>query len=328
MALSACCRAEHLPPAAMVSINGSCAHQPLLCQAPTHEGGNGNRGMFQEDDKEWRNIDMPADADSYHSDRSGHGLTQDRLNSLVAFASAPMIERCCLFSIAVNTCSADLEQFRSAFKEVDRDGDGVISRRDLSASIDRAAIFFLPMEEDLLFRAVDMNNDGVVDFTEFVAGCLHASLAPLDHWLADQAFVALDRDHDGYLTTGDLKASFSSPPPGLPPVRKFGIEEWRRVVLQDADVNARMATPAQGAKLPPRQPTPSMDIFAVLFGGCQTVDEDHQYDFSVDGSTRAPAPPPQAVATKISSRPRKAPGLQHYHVQTGLSSPTYVPRAM
>eukprot|EP00929_Paragymnodinium_shiwhaense_P069677 TRINITY_DN35144_c0_g1_i1.p1 TRINITY_DN35144_c0_g1~~TRINITY_DN35144_c0_g1_i1.p1 ORF type:complete len:414 (+),score=106.99 TRINITY_DN35144_c0_g1_i1:124-1365(+) len=160
-------------------------------------------------------------------------LTADRLQSLAGFVESPLLERQCLLAVARGTRDDDLEQFRRAFADMDEDGDGVISLRDMQMSLARLQSWSSEkIDVERLFRAADLDGNGTVDFSEFSAACLHTSLAPLDSWLAEQAFHSLDVDGDGLLHRQDLVATFQEVPAGLPHHRKFAIGEWNKHVLQ------------------------------------------------------------------------------------------------
>eukprot|EP00929_Paragymnodinium_shiwhaense_P069596 TRINITY_DN3509_c0_g1_i2.p1 TRINITY_DN3509_c0_g1~~TRINITY_DN3509_c0_g1_i2.p1 ORF type:complete len:206 (+),score=41.02 TRINITY_DN3509_c0_g1_i2:475-1092(+) len=79
----------------------------------------------------------------------------------------------------------------------------------------------------MLFAAADVDNAGYLDFNKFVAACLYERLAPLDNWLAEQTFAALDRDNDGWLSGQEVARAFGGfVPSGLPSFRSFSLQEW------------------------------------------------------------------------------------------------------
>eukprot|EP00929_Paragymnodinium_shiwhaense_P122109 TRINITY_DN9467_c0_g1_i2.p1 TRINITY_DN9467_c0_g1~~TRINITY_DN9467_c0_g1_i2.p1 ORF type:complete len:290 (-),score=44.96 TRINITY_DN9467_c0_g1_i2:493-1362(-) len=152
------------------------------------------------------------------------------LDSFVQFAIAPAVARRCVYAVVCNTMPNDLEEFRSAFSYADRDADGLVSRTDLSAALSWAQAINL-VDPDLLFAAADVNSSGLLDFRKFSAACLYSRLAPLDEWLAQQAFVSLDHDVDGRLTPHDVMAAFGFLPVGLPQHGDFGVQQWTSCVL-------------------------------------------------------------------------------------------------
>lgn len=194
------------------------------------------------------------------------GLTQEIMKSLSSYATAPAIERHCLFAIALRTAPQDLEKYRAAFIEIDRDRDGILCRSDVARAMSRVrrwCNYFV--DPDSFLSAADLNGSGVLTFLEFVAACLHASLAPLDEWLAEQAFESLDRDNDGFLRSSQVLEVLGYVPPGLP--RAFNIEEWKNCVLRCREATCKGASPAPQKAINSVPQTAS--FFEVLFGsGC------------------------------------------------------------
>eukprot|EP00929_Paragymnodinium_shiwhaense_P066314 TRINITY_DN3323_c0_g2_i1.p1 TRINITY_DN3323_c0_g2~~TRINITY_DN3323_c0_g2_i1.p1 ORF type:complete len:312 (+),score=71.06 TRINITY_DN3323_c0_g2_i1:74-1009(+) len=149
------------------------------------------------------------------------------LKSFAQFAAAPVVAARCVYAVAMNTKMADLEEFRAAFEHCDRDGDGFVSRGDLHSALHSAAAAATDIVDPYaLFSAADVDNRGFLDFRKFAAACLYERLAPLDDWLARQAFVALDTDADGWLSARDVFTVFGFVPTGLPSFRIFDLGEW------------------------------------------------------------------------------------------------------
>eukprot|EP00929_Paragymnodinium_shiwhaense_P066310 TRINITY_DN3323_c0_g1_i3.p2 TRINITY_DN3323_c0_g1~~TRINITY_DN3323_c0_g1_i3.p2 ORF type:complete len:319 (+),score=87.60 TRINITY_DN3323_c0_g1_i3:99-959(+) len=153
------------------------------------------------------------------------GAFQAVLRSFELFATAPVIATRCVYAVAVNTTMADLEEFKAAFEHCDRDGDGMVSRGDLYSALYSAQAMNI-VDPYALFAAADVDNGGYLDFRKFAAVCLYERLAPLDDWLAKQAFVSLDSDADGWLSAQDVFKMFGFVPAGLPAFRQFNLQEW------------------------------------------------------------------------------------------------------
>lgn len=162
------------------------------------------------------------------------GLTQSMMQILSSYAKVAPWERRCVFAVVARTDPAELHQFRSAFRELDVDDDGTISRDDLAASVKKVRVQSFTSEDvDKLFDAADLTRTGFISFIEFSAACLHGRLCPLDRWLAGQAFEAIDVDQDGMLTARDVKSMFGDIPERLPLDRPVGVEEWTCCILAE-----------------------------------------------------------------------------------------------
>lgn len=201
-------------------------------------------------------------------------LTQDMMESLLAYSHAPSMERRCLFVVAVRTDPRDLREFRDAFRQIDRNDDGRVSRMDLADALRLAGNRFgVYVDADDLFLAADMDHAGVLNFTKFVACCLHKRLAPLDAWLAQQAFESLDRDNAGVLRAQQVRPLFGELPEGLPRSRAFTLEEWTSCVLGNGVVvETTGRTPVSCGR------GNGVLGFFGLFSGCQTKKDDSVID--------------------------------------------------
>eukprot|EP00929_Paragymnodinium_shiwhaense_P095596 TRINITY_DN56813_c0_g1_i1.p1 TRINITY_DN56813_c0_g1~~TRINITY_DN56813_c0_g1_i1.p1 ORF type:complete len:272 (-),score=46.03 TRINITY_DN56813_c0_g1_i1:338-1153(-) len=160
----------------------------------------------------------------------GSGAFREVLHSLTQFALAPLITQRCVYSIAVRTKTEDLQDFHSAFDYADRDRDGVVSRRDLGLALSWSQALG-QVDPNRLFASADVDNRGSLDFRKFAAACLYTQLGPLDQWLAEHTFTALDVDEDGRLSEADVMSTIGFLPVGLPKHRRFSREEWVVCIL-------------------------------------------------------------------------------------------------
>lgn len=228
-------------------------------------------------------------------------LLQERLQSWLSYVAAPAIERRCIFAVVARTNPVDLEEFRGAFDDADADADGRISRRDLGKTLEvlracRDLRPFVPrLDADALFEAADLDSNGILDFHEFAAACLHGRLQPLDRWLADQAFEALDFKRDGKLHSLDVLRVLGGVPKGLPSRRSFGVEEWRRCLLgagSEENVSPRRAACVIEKGPPHRLKACSMLDFGFFEGCCSKTSKDGLCSSVEEGDVQVLAPPP------------------------------------
>ena len=98
-----------------------------------------------------------------------------------------------------------------AFKMMDRDGDGKITKEELEALLCRVGGACPPTPEELaiMLTEVDRDGDGCISLEEF--GAVSSAFGPpaCDSELRD-AFNFFDADHDGCITAEELHAVFSS----------------------------------------------------------------------------------------------------------------------
>jgi calmodulin len=63
----------------------------------------------------------------------------------------------------------ELDELREAFDYNDRDGDGKIQLDEFSAMLDELEADMSENDIEIGFKDIDTNDDGLVDFEEFVA---------------------------------------------------------------------------------------------------------------------------------------------------------------
>lgn len=71
--------------------------------------------------------------------------------------------------MAVTLSEDELAEFREIFNLVDRDGGGTITKEELGELMDTLGIDATPEEIDLMINEIDQDNNGEIDFSEFVA---------------------------------------------------------------------------------------------------------------------------------------------------------------
>jgi Ca2+-binding EF-hand superfamily protein len=63
----------------------------------------------------------------------------------------------------------ELDELREAFDYNDRDSDGRIQLDEFAAMLDELEADMSPNDVEIGFKDIDTNDDGLIDFTEFVA---------------------------------------------------------------------------------------------------------------------------------------------------------------
>jgi calmodulin len=63
----------------------------------------------------------------------------------------------------------ELDELREAFDYNDRDGDGRIQVDEFSAMLDELEAGMTDSDIEIGFKDIDTNDDGLIDFQEFVA---------------------------------------------------------------------------------------------------------------------------------------------------------------
>ncbi|CAJ0609261.1 unnamed protein product [Cylicocyclus nassatus] len=96
------------------------------------------------------------------------------------------------------------EDLKGIFREFDLNGDGFIQRDELRSVMQKMGQSPTEEELDAMFNAADQDQDGNIDFKEFLQ-IAHAN--PLSLSLKN-VFEELDVDGDGYITRSELRTAF------------------------------------------------------------------------------------------------------------------------
>ncbi|KAM7486935.1 hypothetical protein LguiA_002944 [Lonicera macranthoides] len=104
----------------------------------------------------------------------------------------------------------DADELRRVFQMFDQNGDGRITKKELTDSLSNMGIFIPDEELNQMIEKIDVNNDGCVDIDEF--GELYQSI--MDGRDEDEdmreAFNVFDQNGDGFITVDELKSVLGS----------------------------------------------------------------------------------------------------------------------
>eukprot|EP00092_Neocalanus_flemingeri_P000651 GFUD01000693.1.p1 GENE.GFUD01000693.1~~GFUD01000693.1.p1 ORF type:complete len:3364 (-),score=1087.83 GFUD01000693.1:1093-10800(-) len=139
----------------------------------------------------------------------------------------------------------NIQEVISAFKRFDDNCDGALSQQELVAGIGSLGLNLSSAEVKAIFTIADVNQDGEVNYTEFVSALYPIAadgISKLRNALKDigcvrQAFKKFDADGDGEISIQELKAGASS-------VGKFSDGELSAVfAIGDIDNDGKMSFP-------------------------------------------------------------------------------------
>ena len=98
----------------------------------------------------------------------------------------------------------DVRSLRQVFQTIDKDGDGKLSREELLEEYSKTSAD--PSEDvDRIMKAVDTDNNGFIDYSEFIKATLDRRQL-LSAANLQRAFKAFDRDESGSISAQELKA--------------------------------------------------------------------------------------------------------------------------
>jgi len=122
--------------------------------------------------------------------------------NLEAYAGACELKKIALTIVAHKSNSNEILMLLNAFKEIDKDHDGEISKQDF---IELMSGFDYTREEiDSMFSKLDVYAEGVIQYTEFIAASLEA-VGKVEETRLREAFDRLDVDNSGFITKDNLR---------------------------------------------------------------------------------------------------------------------------
>ncbi|XP_077555577.1 uncharacterized protein LOC144169973 [Haemaphysalis longicornis] len=98
-----------------------------------------------------------------------------------------------------------IDEFKQAFALFDKDGDGVITTKELGTVM--RALGQNPTEAELkdMIAEVDIDNNGTIDFPEFLAMMTKKVRTTDTEEEIREAFKVFDRDGNGFITAAELR---------------------------------------------------------------------------------------------------------------------------
>ncbi|XP_043722179.1 calmodulin-like protein 3 [Telopea speciosissima] len=104
----------------------------------------------------------------------------------------------------------DPGELKRVFQMFDRNGDGRITKKELSDSLQNLGIFIPDDDLVQMIEKIDVNGDGCVDIDEF--GGLYQTIMDERDEEEDmrEAFNVFDKNGDGFITVEELRSVLSS----------------------------------------------------------------------------------------------------------------------
>jgi len=109
-----------------------------------------------------------------------------------------------LIYLAAKLPEKSLEDLRKLFIKVDQNGDGKITIDEFQKSLSSFGHSFTQIEMKHLIDKLDTNNNGYIDYTEFLAGCMKSKIYLSEENLR-RAFQYFDKDQSGFITKDELR---------------------------------------------------------------------------------------------------------------------------
>lgn len=137
-------------------------------------------------------------------------IPDDVPNSIHEFINAVNLKKTTITFLASRIPEESIEKLRDAFIKIDVNADGVLTRDELQVGVGQVPDCDIKEEDwDLVIDMMDTNQNGKVDYTEFIAGCMQ-SYVYLAETNLREAFTYFDEDGDGKITIDELRNCLTS----------------------------------------------------------------------------------------------------------------------
>lgn len=162
-------------------------------------------------------------------------LEKSFVQNLRAFKAQNQFKKAALLAIAHSFNKEEhIKKMRDTFHQLDENGDGILSQKELKEGIAKAFDHLnLPVPDDLndILECLDSDGSGVIDYTEFLAAALDKSKTNTEDNLW-AAFRMFDRNGDGKITQEELREVLNSDSVG----EGFGIDQINEI-MQSVDTD-------------------------------------------------------------------------------------------
>jgi len=119
-------------------------------------------------------------------------------------AKSKLKQATCTYIASQLVSKKEKETIDKLFRSMDTDSDGKLRKEEVKVGY--KAIFGKELSEDdveYLYSHVDMNGDGIIEYSEFVVAAVNEDILLRDENL-HKAFQMFDKDKDGFISRGDL----------------------------------------------------------------------------------------------------------------------------
>ena len=126
------------------------------------------------------------------------------------YMNSLQLKRTTLSFIASRIPEDQITALRQAFSKMDTNGDGQLTLDELKSGV--STIPEIMLSEDELIEAmnvIDANQNGLIDYTEFIAACLQSYNYLKENHLRS-AFTYFDKDDSGTISPDELRICLQS----------------------------------------------------------------------------------------------------------------------
>ena len=124
-----------------------------------------------------------------------NSIASEAFDNMKKFIEAANFKKATLIYLASKLPEKDLEELRKLFIQCDINGDGKITIDEFAIALQSYGLKYTPEETKDLMNKLDTNNNGFIDYTEFLAGCMKSKIYLKEDYLR-AAFSYFDKVRD------------------------------------------------------------------------------------------------------------------------------------
>ena len=102
-------------------------------------------------------------------------LNPDMIGNLESYINHTKLRQTTLTYIASRIPESQITDLKAAFIKFDKNGDGQLTHQELKEGIQSVPGIGLSIDDiEKAMSVIDSNNNGVIDYTEFIAACMYS----------------------------------------------------------------------------------------------------------------------------------------------------------
>jgi len=156
-------------------------------------------------------------------------LNSNILSNLKRFSLRSKIQEAVYYFIVHTLTSQDEKnELIKIFKALDLNNDGVISKQELKAGLAKVNHFVSEQEAEALMEKIDHNGNNGIDYSEFVAAAIDRKRVLTDEKIR-KCFRQFDKDNSGKISVKEFRQMFQG--------SNVNNEDLWRNLIKDVDIN-------------------------------------------------------------------------------------------
>ena len=97
------------------------------------------------------------------------------IGNIESYINQNKLKQSTMTYIASRIPESQIKELRAAFTKIDKNGDGQLTHQELLEGIQQIPEIKMSVDDiEKAMQVIDSNNNGVIDYTEFIAACMYS----------------------------------------------------------------------------------------------------------------------------------------------------------